>query len=92
VVSIGVVVLRRTRPDLKRSFRTPLVPLVPILSVLASLYLMLNLPAATWIRFLVWMVVGFAIYFAYSRRRSTLARGYKRPANMKPLLTDTPAR
>jgi len=92
VVSIGVVVLRRTRPDLKRSFRTPLVPLVPILSVLASLYLMLNLPAATWIRFLVWMVVGFAIYFAYSRRRSTLARGYKRPDNMKPLLTDTPAR
>jgi len=92
VVSIGVVVLRRSRPELKRSFRTPLVPLVPILSVLASLYLMLNLPLATWERFIVWMVVGLVIYFIYSRRRSTLARGYKRPDNMKPLLTDTPVR
>ena len=51
VVAIGVIVLRRTRPDLPRAFRTPWVPLMPILSVLASLWLMLNLPAETWLRF-----------------------------------------
>ncbi len=89
VVSIGVIVLRRSRPELKRSFRTPLVPLVPILSVLASLYLMLNLSAATWERFLIWMAAGFVIYFFYSRSRSTLAPGYRRPENMKPLLSDS---
>jgi APA family basic amino acid/polyamine antiporter len=72
LVAIGVVILRRTRPDLERSFRTPLVPLVPILSVLASLYLMLNLTAATWVRFFVWMAVGLVIYFFYGSRRSRL--------------------
>jgi APA family basic amino acid/polyamine antiporter len=72
VVSIGVVVLRRTRPDLPRPFRTPLVPLVPILSVLACLYLMLNLPVQTWYRFLIWMVLGFGVYFLYGRRNSRL--------------------
>jgi APA family basic amino acid/polyamine antiporter len=72
MVSIGVMVLRRTRPDLPRAFRTPLVPLVPILSVLACLYLMLNLPVETWYRFLIWMVVGLGIYFVYSRRNSRL--------------------
>ena len=51
VVAIGVIVLRRTRPDLPRAFRTPWVPVLPILSVLASLWLMLNLPAETWLRF-----------------------------------------
>jgi APA family basic amino acid/polyamine antiporter len=73
LVAIGVVILRRTRPDLERSFRTPLVPLVPILSVLASFYLMLNLTAQTWIRFFVWMAVGLAIYAFYGSRRSRLA-------------------
>jgi APA family basic amino acid/polyamine antiporter len=74
VVSSGVVILRRTRPDLERSFRTPLVPLVPILSVLACLWLMLNLPLETWLRFVVWMLIGFVVYFAYSRSHSRLAR------------------
>jgi APA family basic amino acid/polyamine antiporter len=73
LVSIGVIVLRRTRPDLKRPFRTPLVPVVPILSVLASVWLMLNLASATWLRFVVWMAVGFVVYFGYSYRHSRLA-------------------
>jgi APA family basic amino acid/polyamine antiporter len=73
LVAIGVVILRHTRPDLERSFRTPLVPLVPILSVLASFYLMLNLTAQTWIRFFVWMAVGLVIYMLYGARRSRLA-------------------
>ncbi|HWK91716.1 MAG TPA: amino acid permease [Luteimicrobium sp.] len=70
VVSIGVIVLRRTRPDLDRSFRVPWVPVLPILSVLACVYLMLNLPVETWLRFLVWMAVGFVVYFTYGRRHS----------------------
>jgi APA family basic amino acid/polyamine antiporter len=70
VVSIGVVILRRTRPDLHRSFRTPLVPVLPVLAVLACVYLMLNLPVETWVRFVVWMVVGGVLYFAYGYRHS----------------------
>jgi basic amino acid/polyamine antiporter, APA family len=72
LVAIGVLVLRRTRPDLPRAFRCPGVPAVPILAVLASFYLMLNLPAATWIRFLVWMAAGIVVYFAYGAKRSRL--------------------
>ncbi|MFI6903008.1 amino acid permease [Nonomuraea sp. NPDC050394] len=74
VVSIGVIILRRTRPDLHRAFRTPLVPLLPILSVLACLYLMLNLPVETWLRFLIWMVIGAALYFLYGYRHSRAQR------------------
>jgi APA family basic amino acid/polyamine antiporter len=73
LVSIAVVILRRTRPELPRSFHTPLVPLVPILSVLACLYLMLNLPVETWLRFLIWMVIGVALYFAYGMRHSRVS-------------------
>src|SRR4051812_25582308 len=72
VVSIGVLVLRRTRPDLEQSFRVPMVPLVPILSVLASFYLMLNLTTVTWIRFFVWMVIGLVVYAVYGYRSSRL--------------------
>jgi len=72
LVSIGVLVLRRTRPDLPRAFRTPGVPVVPVLSVLASLYLMLNLSGLTWLRFLIWMAVGLIVYAAYGRGHSRL--------------------
>jgi APA family basic amino acid/polyamine antiporter len=74
VVSIGVVILRRTRPDLPRSFRAPGVPWLPAVSVAASVWLMLNLPVQTWIRFVVWMVVGLAVYFLYGARHSRLRR------------------
>ncbi|MEW1844708.1 amino acid permease [Nonomuraea angiospora] len=78
VVSIGVVILRRTRPDLPRAFRAPLVPVLPVLSVLACLYLMLNLPVQTWLRFLVWMIIGVVIYFVYGYRHSrTVKAGVK---------------
>ena len=75
LVSIGVIVLRRTRPDLPRSFRVPLVPVLPIASALACLYLMLNLPGETWLRFAVWMAAGVLIYVVYSRHHSRLAAG-----------------
>ena len=72
LVSIGVVVLRRTRPDLPRSFRTPGLTVVASLSVLMCLYLMLNLTGGTWVRFLVWMAIGLVVYFAYGRHHSRL--------------------
>jgi APA family basic amino acid/polyamine antiporter len=72
IVSIGVIVLRRTRPDLDRPFRTPFVPWLPIASALVSFALMLALPWSTWERLIVWMVLGLAIYFAYGRRHSKL--------------------
>ena len=75
LVAIGVIILRRTRPDLERPFKTPFMPVLPILSVLASLYLMLNLTAETWVRFAVWMAVGLLVYAVYGRRRSRLAPG-----------------
>ncbi len=75
MVSIAVLVLRRTHPDLPRAFRCPGVPLVPILAVAACLFLMLNLQPVTWIAFLTWLVIGLFVYFAYSRSRSKLAHG-----------------
>jgi APA family basic amino acid/polyamine antiporter len=83
LVAIGVLVLRRTRPDLPRAFRCPGVPVVPILAVLASFYLMLNLPAATWIRFMVWMAIGLVAYFSYGARHSRLVTdpNYSREAD-----------
>ncbi|MGW0994050.1 amino acid permease [Streptomyces sp. NPDC002520] len=84
VVAISVVILRRTRPDLPRAFRTPWVPLLPIVSVCASLWLMLNLPAETWLRFAIWMVIGFVVYFFYGRTHSRLAQGEKTPAGKVP--------
>ncbi|OHU93285.1 amino acid permease [Mycobacterium talmoniae] len=74
LVSAGVVVLRRTRPDLPRGFRAPWVPVLPIASICACLWLMVNLTAVTWIRFGVWMVLGVAIYLGYGYRHSVLAR------------------
>jgi APA family basic amino acid/polyamine antiporter len=83
LVAIGVLVLRRERPDLPRAFRCPGVPYVPILAILCSVYLMLNLPAATWVRFLVWMAIGFVVYFAYGARHSRLVTdpNYSREAD-----------
>ena len=74
LVCIGVWVLRRKRPDLDRPFKTPLVPLVPILGVLACLGLMATLPGDTWLRLLVWLAIGFVIYFGYGRKHSRLQR------------------
>ncbi|MEE2057837.1 amino acid permease [Rhodococcus artemisiae] len=74
LVCVGVMVLRRTRPDLPRGFRVPLMPWVPILAVIACGWLMLNLSVETWIRFAVWMALGVVVYFAYGRRKSVLGQ------------------
>jgi len=75
LVSLAVPILRKRRPDLKRSFRVPGNPVVPWLSALACFYLVLNLSLETWIRFVVWMALGFLIYFTYSRSHSNVGRG-----------------
>ncbi|MET0965538.1 MAG: amino acid permease [Nakamurella sp.] len=74
LVSIGVVVLRKKRPDLERSFKVPFMPVIPILSVLACIWLMINLTAITWVRFIIWMALGVAVYFIYGRRHSMVGR------------------
>ena len=74
LVSAGVVILRRTRPDLKRGFTAPFVSWLPLLSIAACVWLMLNLTALTWIRFVVWMAIGVAVYAFYGRRNSVLGR------------------
>jgi basic amino acid/polyamine antiporter, APA family len=70
LVCAGVWILRRAEPELRRPFRTPLVPLVPILGVVFCVYLMASLPMLTWIRFFVWLAIGFVIYFSYGRFHS----------------------
>ena len=75
LVSLSIPVLRRRRPDLKRAFQVPGNPFIPYLAAAASLYLMLTLPAETWVRFFIWMIIGLVIYFLYSKNNSRLARG-----------------
>jgi APA family basic amino acid/polyamine antiporter len=75
VVAIAVAVLRRTEPRMERPFRTPQVPLLPIISALSCLGLMANLAVETWLRFLVWLVLGLLIYFFYGRTHARLAPG-----------------
>lgn len=73
LVCLGVWILRRIEPSIRRPFRTPLVPVVPILGVVFCTYLMASLPGVTWIRFFVWMIAGGVIYFSYGRFHSRVA-------------------
>jgi APA family basic amino acid/polyamine antiporter len=72
IVCGGVLVLRYTRPDLPRPFRTPFVPLVPVLGIGSCVYLMTFLSRDTWLRLIAWMAIGLVIYFGYGIRRSRL--------------------
>ncbi|MFD9635632.1 amino acid permease [Streptomyces violascens] len=73
LVNVAVVVLRKTRPDMPRTFRVPLGWVIPILGFLTCGYLMWNLPGVTWEYFGYWMAAGLVIYFGYGYRRSRLA-------------------
>lgn len=72
LVNVSVIVLRRTRPELERSYRVPLFPVVPVLGTLCCVLLAVFLGAGTWIAFGLWMLAGAVLYLAYGRRRSTL--------------------
>lgn len=72
VVAVAVIVLRRTQPEMKRPFRTPWVPILPLVTVFSCVGLMASLKVDTWLRFLVWLVLGFVVYFAYGYRHSRL--------------------
>ena len=74
LVAISVPIMRRRRPDLPRTFRVPGNPWVPILIAVANLWLMVNLSVVTWLRFVVWLLIGFAIYFGYGYRHALLGR------------------
>jgi APA family basic amino acid/polyamine antiporter len=73
IVCASVIVLRKTNPDTPRPFKTPFVPLFPILGIVICLAQMAALPLDTWMRLIIWMVLGLAIYFFYSRKKSKLA-------------------
>jgi APA family basic amino acid/polyamine antiporter len=74
IVCAAVLVLRRTNPELARPFRTPGSPWVPLAGVASCLYLMSGLPLATWERLVIWLAIGLAIYFVYSRARAARVR------------------
>ena len=88
LVSIAVVLLRRQRPDLKRAFKVPFSPVLPIASALICFYLTLNLSIETWLRFLIWMALGFAIYFVYGFRNARLATGKALPHDIQQAMAE----
>ena len=87
VVCVAVILFRYTRPDTPRTFRLPLMPLVPAFGVLSSLFLILQLHWETWVRFVVWLVIGLVIYFTYGRKHSLLNPGspHHQPRPTSPL-------
>lgn len=78
LVSLGVIVLRKTRPEVERKFRTPGVPVTPLLTVAACFYLIYKLPVITWLRFGAWLLIGLALYFAYGFRHSRLQHSLRK--------------
>jgi APA family basic amino acid/polyamine antiporter len=77
VVCAAVLIMRQTNPGANRPFRCPLVPVVPVLGIVLCLMLMMSLPVGNWLRLIVWMLLGLAIYFLYSRHHSALGKELK---------------
>jgi APA family basic amino acid/polyamine antiporter len=75
LVCAGVIIMRKTDPNAVRGFKTPLVPVVPILGIIVCGAMIFGLGAPNWIRLLVWLLIGFVIYFGYSRKNSKLNSG-----------------
>src|ERR1044071_7407709 len=75
IVCGAVIIMRRTNPEAPRPFRAPLVPLVPILGIFTCLLLMFSLPAENWYRLIIWLVIGFNIYFGYGRHPCVVRAG-----------------
>jgi len=77
IVCAAVMILRSRRPDLQRPFRTPWVPFVPIMGIIVSLGLMASLNGVTWVRLIVWLIIGLVIYFTYGVKHSKVRNGVK---------------
>jgi APA family basic amino acid/polyamine antiporter len=89
IVCAGVWIMRRRRPDMKRPFRTPWVPFVPIMGIVVSGLMMLSLPFDTWLRLIIWLVIGMFVYFFYGRHHSRvqlMAKDPKKPSS--PVMAD----
>jgi basic amino acid/polyamine antiporter, APA family len=87
LVALGVLVLHYQQPERRRGFRTPWVPVLPVAAVVCCLILMASLPLETWLRFVVWLVIGLVIYFGYSRFHSEFAK----PAEVVAVASERPA-
>jgi len=85
LVCVGVWVLRRKQPELPRAFKTPLVPLIPILGIGSCLFMMLFLPLDTWLRLIIWMLIGIDVYLFYGIKHSALGKGVFDATKLKPL-------
>jgi APA family basic amino acid/polyamine antiporter len=72
LVCIGVMIMRKKMPDAPRAFRTPLVPFVPIAGIVVCFYLMYSLPSESWLRLIIWMILGVVVYFFYGKNKSKL--------------------
>jgi APA family basic amino acid/polyamine antiporter len=81
IVCSAVLIMRRTHPEAERPFRAPFVPLVPILGIASCLLLMFSLPTENWERLIIWLLIGFVIYFSYGRHHSVMARLRAREAS-----------
>lgn len=78
LVCIGIIVLRKTEPNLKRPFKTPLVPLIPILGIIVCVVMMASLPKESWERLAIWMLIGVAVYYGYGKKHSKIRNAIKK--------------
>jgi len=81
LVCIGVLILRKTDPELERPFRTPWVPLIPILGIIVCVLMMASLPLVSWERLAIWMALGIIIYYAYSKKHSKIRNEHNAKLN-----------
>jgi len=84
IVCSAVLIMRYANPQAERPFRAPLFPWIPILGILTCLLLMFSLPVENWLRLLVWLLIGFVIYFGYSRRHSVMSKAANRQGDLQP--------
>ncbi len=96
IVCAGVWIIRRRSPEIPRAFKTPWVPFTPIMGMLISLLMMFGLPFDTWLRLLVWLVIGMVVYFTYGRKHSRVQLGLAETAHAASLprggsYTESPA-
>ena len=84
IVCAGVWVMRRKRPEIHRPFKTPWVPFIPIMGILVSGLMMVSLPGDTWLRLIIWLIIGMAVYFFYGRHHSRVQMARRAPASKPP--------